>query len=202
VRGRRKGASDGGATRGLLRFATMLALTLPAMSARADVIEIGADGGVTAYNAAGIYRDGTFEPIAPAAGRAASPQGDIGQMLSAAATRFALDPALLRRVAWEESRYQTQAMSPKGAFGVMQLMPQTARELGVDRYDPAQNILGGALYLRQMLDRYGGDLTLALAAYNAGPGAVDRHRGVPPFAQTTAYVQAVLGEPLTIARDH
>jgi soluble lytic murein transglycosylase-like protein len=175
---------------------------LPALSARADVIEIGADGGVTAYSSAGIYRDGSFQPIAPAASLAALPPGDVGMMLNAAAERFALDPALLKRVAWQESRYHSEAVSPKGAVGVMQLMPQTARELGVDIHDPAQNILGGASYLRQMLDRYNGDLSLALAAYNAGPGAVDRHRGIPPFSQTTAYVQAVLGQPPTTSRDH
>ena len=82
---------------------------------------------------------------------------------------------------------------PKGAVGVMQIMPSTALSLGVDRYDLRQNIEGGAAYLRMMLNRYRGDTALALAAYNAGPGAVDRYRGVPPVAETQAYVGAILG---------
>jgi soluble lytic murein transglycosylase-like protein len=92
-----------------------------------------------------------------------------------------------------ESAFQPRAVSPKGARGLTQLMPGTARELGVqDAFDPQQNLDGGARYLRQLLTRYGGDVKRALAAYNAGPGAVDRHRGVPPYRETRQYVRRVL----------
>jgi soluble lytic murein transglycosylase-like protein len=118
---------------------------------------------------------------------------EIGDLLNFAAKRYAIDANLLRAVAWNESAFQAGAVSPKGAVGVMQLTDGTARALGVDRYDLSQNILGGAAYLKQMLVRYGGDVSLALAAYNAGPDAVDRHRGVPPFEETLKYVQAIRG---------
>lgn len=96
-------------------------------------------------------------------------------------------------MAWRESRFRSNALSSKGAIGVMQLMPDTARDLGVDPHDPAQNIRGGALYLRRMLSTFGGDVRLALAAYNAGPAAVRKHGGVPPYAETQAYVTSILG---------
>lgn len=103
-----------------------------------------------------------------------------------------LSPLLLEAVAYVESRFRVDAVSPKGAIGMMQLMPATAGELGVDASDPAQNARGGATYLRQMLALFDNDLELALAAYNAGPSAVLRHRSVPPYAETRAYVAAIM----------
>ena len=95
-------------------------------------------------------------------------------------------------MAWRESGFNPDAVSPKGARGVMQLMPATARALGVDPSDPAANIDGGADYLSRLLRRFDGDLSKALAAYNAGPETVDRYGGVPPYAETAAYVGAIL----------
>lgn len=113
--------------------------------------------------------------------------------IARAAAEQRLDPILIKSVIWIESCFDARAVSRVGAAGLMQLMPGTASDLGVtDRFDPDQNIRGGSQYLREMLDRFDGDLTLALAAYNAGPGAVERYgRAVPPFAETQAYVRKV-----------
>jgi soluble lytic murein transglycosylase-like protein len=107
--------------------------------------------------------------------------------------KHGLRPELVRAVIQVESGYNARALSPKGAMGLMQLMPETARVLGVQRpYDPGQNIAGGTRYLRLLLDKYNGDELLALAAYNAGSGAVDRHgRKVPPYRETQDYVRKV-----------
>jgi len=111
----------------------------------------------------------------------------------ATARRHGLDPNLVLAVVAVESGFQPDAVSHKGAQGLMQLMPATARELGVtDVLDPAQNLDGGTRYLRMLVARYGGDLGKVLAAYNAGPGAVKRHRGVPPYRETHHYIDRVL----------
>lgn len=112
-------------------------------------------------------------------------------LFNTAAARHGLDPRLLAAVAQVESGFNPQAVSPAGAQGLMQFMPGTAAELGVDPWDPAQAIDGAARYLRTQLDTFG-RLDLALAAYNAGPGSVRRHGGIPPFAETQAYVPKVL----------
>lgn len=109
-----------------------------------------------------------------------------------AATEFDVDPALVRAVIHAESAFNARALSPKGAQGLMQLMPATARELGVQNAMMApDNIRGGVNYLARMLKRFNGDTKLATAAYNAGPGAVGRYGGVPPYAETKAYVERV-----------
>jgi soluble lytic murein transglycosylase-like protein len=112
--------------------------------------------------------------------------------IDAAAAKYNVDPALLRGLIRQESNFNPNAGSPAGARGLTQLMPGTAAALGVDPSVPAQAIEGGAKYLRQQLDRFGGDPAKALAAYNAGPGAVQRYGGVPPYAETQNYVRKVL----------
>jgi soluble lytic murein transglycosylase-like protein len=125
---------------------------------------------------------------APVAGGATPYDAEI----SAAAARHGVDPALLKGLIRQESGFDPNAGSPAGARGLAQLMPGTAAALGVtDPTDPAQAIEGGAKYLRQQLDAFGGDVSKALAAYNAGPGAVTRYGGVPPYAETQEYVRKV-----------
>jgi soluble lytic murein transglycosylase-like protein len=115
------------------------------------------------------------------------------QQIDAAAQKYGIDPAVLKGLVKQESGFNPNAGSPAGAQGLTQLMPGTAAALGVtDVHDPAQSIDGGARYLKQQLDRFGGDYSKALAAYNAGPGAVQRYGGVPPYAETQNYVKSIL----------
>ena len=113
-----------------------------------------------------------------------------------AAEKYGLPPALLDAVARFESGFRVDAVSPKGAVGLMQLMPATAAELNADPLDPRQNAEAGARYLRELLERYQYSAHRALAAYNAGPGAVDKYGGIPPYPETRTYVDRVLGEYL------
>src|SRR5262245_39195689 len=119
---------------------------------------------------------------------------EIRHLVWQEAVRQDVDPTLAVRLAWQESRFNPEARSNAGALGVMQLMPGTAGDLGVDPTDVAQNIRGGITYLKQQLQRFGGDQRLALAAYNAGPGAVQKHGGVPPYTETKTYVATILGD--------
>jgi hypothetical protein len=120
---------------------------------------------------------------------------DLDALIRRLSERYELAPELVRAVIRQESAFDPFAVSVKGAQGLMQLMPGTARRFGVqDVFDPAENVLGGVKYLRHLLDRYEGDTRLALAAYNAGEGAVDRYKGVPPYAETRDYVQRIAGE--------
>mgnify|MGYP001279926601 CR=1 FL=1 len=133
------------------------------------------------------------EPAHEGLGKVEAPKLDRHvKAFKAAAKRTGVDDAMLRAVAHAESRFDEKAVSPKGAQGVMQLMPATAESLGVtDPFSPAQSIDAGARYLRMLLKRYKNDRALAIAAYNAGPGAVARYAGVPPYAETKAYLEKV-----------
>ncbi len=118
-------------------------------------------------------------------------QQALNGMFQDAGSRYGLNPALLKAIAEAESGFDPAAVSGKGAVGLMQIMPDTARSLGIDPRDPAQSILGAAKYMRSLLDGFNGDLRLAVAAYNAGPGAVMKYNGVPPYQETMEYVNRV-----------
>ena len=170
-----------------------------ASAAQAQVLELGPSGAVVVYdrpstfNAQGAV---AIDPPRAGAGRRAQTHPKI----AVAAGASGVSEDLIAAVAWSESRMRAGAVSAAGALGEMQLMPKTARELGVNPRDTGQNYLGGAAYLHRLLIRYDGDLVRTLAAYNAGPGAVDRYGGVPPYKETQAYVAAVL-ERLSRAAD-
>lgn len=122
----------------------------------------------------------------------AAPTARIAELIERFAAEHDLDPRLVQSVMQAESGYDPKALSTKGAIGLMQLMPATARELAVDDpWDPEQNVRGGVAYLKRMLETFSDDLDFALAAYNAGPNAVLEHAGVPPYAETRAYVAKV-----------
>lgn len=194
------------------RVTIVAAAVLLAVEARADVLELGADGARWVSGPL-AGRPAVVDPAAPAPAPATVdasgvlPEAAVAYPARAAAgippryqakiaelaARFDLSPALLEAVVWQESRWNENAVSPVGAQGLAQLMPGTARYLGVDSRDPFQNLEGGARYLREQLDRFGGDLEKALAAYNAGPGRVERAGGIPNIRETQAYVAAIMG---------
>jgi soluble lytic murein transglycosylase-like protein len=154
---------------------------------------------VAAEDIAGFANDDRIPPrveIAPAAAGPTSPvPATLDDIIQEASRRNNLDKELLRSVIRTESDFRMRAVSPKGARGLMQLMPETVAQLGIaDVFDPSENVEGGARYLRQMLDRFGGDMIRALAAYNAGPERVARYQGVPPFAETRRYVSRITAD--------
>jgi len=123
---------------------------------------------------------------------AGADRGQIAAIISREARRYGLDPALVTAMVEVESGFDVRAVSPKGAQGLMQIMPGTAQDLKLkDSFDAARNIEAGTRYMRSLLDRFGGDVKLALAAYNAGPGTVSRHGGVPPIPETRLYIDKI-----------
>lgn len=198
---------------------TLLAalLAVGAVAARAEVFEIGGDGTMHSRTAGGgpdRYEDsnsGTPDDVNLAEPGVDVPSGAL-TLLSApeapaafqgalqdAAQQYAVSPSLLAALVWHESRWQPAAVSNKGAIGLGQLMPATARALAVDPRDARANLAGAAHYLRNMLDLFDGDVERALAAYNAGPGRVLKANGVPAIAETRTYVANII-DRLAITR--
>jgi soluble lytic murein transglycosylase-like protein len=188
----------------VLAPALALALLASAAGARADVLEIGPAGAVWVAGgpAALAPASATPPPASPAYTTVTTTAGPEAWRphVAALAARYDISPALLEAVVWQESRWNAAAVSPAGARGLAQLMPATGRQLGVDWRDPRANLEGGARYLRMQLDRFGGDVEKALAAYNAGPERVARAGGVPNIRETRQYVAAImarLAQPVT-----
>ena len=194
------------------RIITVAAALALAGEARADVMELGTDG------ARWVAGPLAGQPPVPDMARSAVASSDLAEIpilpdhaiadparhaagiplrysakIAELAARFDLSPSLLEALVWQESRWNENAVSPVGAQGLAQLMPGTARYLGVNSRDPFQNLEGGARYLREQLDRFDGDLEKALAAYNAGPGRVERAGGIPNIGETKQYVAAIIG---------
>jgi soluble lytic murein transglycosylase-like protein len=167
----------------------MLFVLCPVLAAASDVrLDIGPNGRKVIVN-----EDSGQRTRRLSAKLAALPDADLEPLITLHSTSQNLDPKLVRAVIQVESGYNQRALSNKGAMGLMQLMPATASLLNVrNPYDADDNIRGGTRYLRQMFDRFAGRVELALSAYNAGPGAVERHGGIPPYAETRAYVRRIL----------
>jgi soluble lytic murein transglycosylase-like protein len=170
-------------------FVVALSIFGAPIATHAQVIEIDDSGAARTFDGPTVFAGTDSQAIRPATARL---MRSPAALLNDAAKAHGLDRGLLEALAWQESRGRTAAVSPKGAIGVMQLMPGTAAELGVRIDDVADNIRGGALYLRRQLDRFGGSVPLALAAYNAGPGSVIRYGGVPPYRETQNYVARIM----------
>jgi soluble lytic murein transglycosylase-like protein len=196
----------------------MVGAALAAEEAKAEVFEIGSNGEwqqvskphhmPTEFGISGAQADGEkLPPVKLAAittlsdpavsfqnpNIGATPlRGQYAPVINAAAQQYGISPALVDAVMWQESRYNPKAVSSAGAIGLMQLMPGTARSLGVNPHDPWQNVFGGAAYLRRQLDNFDNNVPFALAAYNAGPGAVIKYGGIPPYAETRNYVATIM----------
>lgn len=166
--------------------------------AEGAIVRLYANGGVTelpAQQIAGFETDGESPKPFTAPVKTAPAVPSTQELVTAAAVRNGLPPEFVHSVVSAESAYRSNAVSRKGAIGLMQLMPATASEYGADPTDPSQNVEAGTRYLRDLLLKYRNSdhqVSRALAAYNAGPGAVDRHHGVPPYRETLAYVGRVL----------
>lgn len=166
----------------------------PSTTGRPEITNVGAGAGVRSQASSRARRPTSRRSVSavPAMRRVA--REDLAETIRAAARRHDVDPALIEAMIEAESAWDARAVSRTGAQGLMQIMPATARDLSLARpFDPVENVRAGTAYLRQMLDRFGERVELALAAYNAGPSTVTAYGGVPPYPETVRYVRRVLG---------
>ena len=183
----------------MVRLAATVTLLLLGAPVGAAVFEIADDGTMVQLDAPAAVlvapaRAGQTGAVAAARARVFRP--DVAR----AGRQYEVSPALIDAIARVESRYDPRAVSRAKAAGIMQLMPATARALGVERTDPAANIRGGTAYLRLLLNRFNGDIVRTVAAYNAGPAAVVRAGGIPRYPETVAYVASVMDKLAAAAR--
>jgi soluble lytic murein transglycosylase-like protein len=185
-----------------MRFCFILILAMPllAQSAANPVPQISARSVVRADAHSGRLVRAVIAPVIPAA--LTPPPAQLKEIVDHIAVQEGVEAQLVDSVIRAESNYNVAAVSSKGALGIMQLIPSTARRFGVSNvFDAADNIKGGVRYLRFLLDYYQGDYTKSIAAYNAGESAVDKYKGVPPYAETEGYVRTV-AKHLTVARQN
>jgi soluble lytic murein transglycosylase-like protein len=193
--------ATGPASADTLFLKTGKTLKIEALSCDAKACVASIKGGEVELRAIDVERVEPDEPVDVEPLALVPPRADalarrtIEDLVADAAHRYALPRSLVRAVARCESGLDPKAVSPKGAIGVMQLMPGTAKELGVaNAFDPAQNVDAGAKLLRQLLEEYGGRVAEALAAYNAGRGTVAKHNGIPPYPETRGYIRRVVAD--------
>lgn len=186
--------------RSLPRFFCFFGAVSAPVAAQANVFELASDGNLVEISRPAwqpeMQHVANQNSIAAATQPLPAPtasQNVVRQHIQLAAARYNISSHLVDAVAWQESRYNPRARSTAGAIGVMQLMPGTARQLGVrNPHDVQQNVIGGTAYLREQLERFGNNVPLALAAYNAGPGAVMKYGGIPPYRETQNYVRQIM----------
>lgn len=172
---------------------TLFLLSLSVAPVNAIVYEFNDNGAVTTFEAKDYLSSLRHKTMKRLAGKFAFKKNDsYNEFIAKASKKFGVSENLIHAVIFTESSYNPDAISPKGAGGLMQLMPKTAETYGAaDRFSPEENITAGTKYLKFLLDRYNGDVTLATAAYNAGEGAVDKYGDVPPYSETKAYVEKI-----------
>jgi soluble lytic murein transglycosylase len=175
--------------RKIIFLSVLIFLTLPAFSSHADIYKFKDEDGVTHFT--NIPQNKDYKIVISE--KKTRSGNDFSYIIRKKSRKYNIEPSIIKAVITAESNWNPRAVSKKGAIGLMQLMPSTARDMQINNpYDPEENIEAGTRYLRFLLDKFEGNLTLALAAYNAGPGKIEKSGGVPPFPETKKFVRKVI----------